>query len=65
MNFHKQEVVTLPGFHEQYIGFAIAALFFVIIVVTVLLLYYFLAKRRFGGVLKAGNKQDAGGREDE
>lgn len=58
LNFRTQEVVILPGFFEQYIGFAIAALFFVIAVSAVLFLYYFLAKRRFGGTVKVGSQAD-------
>ncbi|MDD4335331.1 MAG: hypothetical protein PHY77_06965 [Desulfotomaculaceae bacterium] len=55
----------MPGFFEQYIGFAIAALFFVITVSAILFLYYFLAKKRFGGMVKAGGRPDVKGPGDE
>jgi ABC-type uncharacterized transport system permease subunit len=55
----------LPGFFDQNIGLAIAALFFILAISVVIFIYYFLARRRFGGTVKAGGKSDINGSRDE
>ncbi|MEG3070315.1 MAG: hypothetical protein HQP61_08055 [Peptococcaceae bacterium] len=52
-------------FFEQYIGFAVAALFFVITISVILFFYYFLSRRRLGSTIKLGSRPDFKEPEDE